>query len=371
MKTRCVDTQGARCEAQRSEKTLAIYQPRESGHRYYYVRMCIENTSDLRCVLITSKEGLRSREFGEHLAELYAGGQFEVEIVGRNDSVRRPLRVARRYPGWRMLVLDADSRMVGWFLASLLHGKRLTLLVMRPPDWFDGQRRSLRGVVKSALISASAKLARVRLLASTSDDKNGDLRSRSRFVPDPYPQVSVNTDKSNARRRLGLQGDDLVLAILGVITARKNPVLAMEVVVRLRSSGRPATLLLVGTMGVGVQRDLEGVPGFRKEYLHVVDDYVNDELLQTSAIASDCVLLLHTNEGTSGVLRHARMCNVPVLAAGSDVLMSEVKATSAGLTCGMSPSEVVAGVLQTRSTIPMDAAEARASRASFVKSLTG
>lgn len=126
-------------------------------------------------------------------------------------------------------------------------------------------------------------------------------------------------DRTEARRRLDIDPNELVIVAVRRLVARVGVDVLIEAVGRLRSEGRPVRLLVVGD---GIERPhLEAAAGRSlgpaATFLGAVDD---ETLLRAYQSADVCVVPTVAHEGFGLVVLEALACGTPVVASHIDGL---------------------------------------------------
>ena len=320
--------EGAPSRSTRSQETVTIYQFAYTGHRLKYVQLLALHALDrgMLTTLIMDTHASRSQEFRTHLKEL----ESSVRIVGvENGSLRGLVRLSRELPSDLVLVPDGDRLAARLGLAGRWTGDGgLTLLVARDPR----QRKSqslygqIKGRLKMRLLTRASRASRVRVLYLDSG-----LRTESELgvdrLKDPVTITSTTQSTLMLRRDWGLDSERYWFAIVGAITARKNPRLIAESISQI-SHRRPVGLLMAGVVDPEVAGDLKAMSARLASSgikFIVVDRMLSEIEIDSAIAAADCLVLAHSNEGPSGVLAKAAGTGVRVVAAGARTLERDVE----------------------------------------------
>jgi glycosyltransferase involved in cell wall biosynthesis len=146
---------------------------------------------------------------------------------------------------------------------------------------------------------------------------------------------------SQFRAELGLPPAGFLFAVLGSITARKNPILVAGAVAALPPEAS-AFLLVAGSIQPQLANDIASseICAQLGHRLILQDSYLDDDTLDRYLAASDCLVLAYSNEGASGLLAKAVVAGVPVLTAGPRSLATDVAALGTGRSCSLNVEDL-------------------------------
>ena len=298
-----------------SEKTV-------TGHRLYYVRLLADAliARGDYVHIATSVGALGSAEAALHLSELAP----EIELTEHRDLSLHGLELlSRQFNSDVTVVPDGDwllpmlLRRVGWRGAG-----KLNFLVMRENSqsgkWI---KRAFGTAGKRGIARLVGRMTNVNPIFLKSAVWKGKQKNIAR---DPVTQLAGPADVSNVRLDLGLAKDKYWFAVVGSITSRKNlPLVARA----LSNFGSERTGFLIA--GVCPPEELElarkHLDRLRSQSAQVVivNRLLGDVEMDALVLASDCLVLAHSNEGPSGLLGKAANSGTRVVAAGAQSLRAD------------------------------------------------
>jgi glycosyltransferase involved in cell wall biosynthesis len=194
------------------------------------------------------------------------------------------------------------------------------------PFTHPGLSARVRGVLKGALLRRAGLMRRVRLAVLSSPFSAPGWRGAAVAV-DPVLLADTSEDVATVRWRAGLGGDRYWFAVLGVIDARKNLDLVLDALLAARP---PATgLCLAGRLDAAARAALHSrrtALATADVELVVVEDPLTNAEFDAFVRAVDCVVVAHSNEGSSGVLAKAASAGTRIVAAGARSLRRDCAA---------------------------------------------
>lgn len=297
-------------------RSVLVVEPKTSGHRLYYVRLLVEEilAQGQIAIVAGSKSARTTSEWAMHMGHLDGLIEF-VEIVDNtSDEVSR---TARQAAVQHVVVPDGDALAMelGW-RRRWKSDATLSVLVMREPDQpsvVSGTKGG-KGFVKTLLLHSATRLDRVKIYVLKSSLWKG--KSRLSFVNDP---VSLAADP-RVLRRAGtswkLSEEKYWFGIVGAITERKN--IPMIVAALKQLDCRQIGLVVAGKISEGVKAtlEIEDLKQFGLESV-VHDRLLSDFELDSLVATLDCVVLAHSNEGSSGIMGKAAALGTRIVSAGA------------------------------------------------------
>ena len=248
--------------------------------------------------------------------------------------------------GYRADVLGASAaRALGIPVVSTVHG--FTGGRLRNRFYEAVQRLALRRMNGVAAVSRPLMEGLVR---------SGVPRRRIRLIPNGWAVRSVPLSRADARARLGLSPDAVVLGWVGRVTPEKGPDLFVETLARLGSAFGTASI-------VGDGRERPAVTA-RAEALGVADRVRWHGAVPDAGrlmAAFDVFVLSSRTEGTPIALFEAMAARVPVVATAVGGVPDVITAAEGLLVPGEDPAALAAAI-DTVLTRP-EAAVARAAAA--------
>lgn len=314
---------------------VLIFEPNHTGHHLMYVKLLIKRADamGLRVIVLTAEGVTQSEEYAVHLADVAI--QFQT-VQHSNTSLWELFRYCRRSDPQVLIVPDGDRfamrlGLARWLPFASRGWPRTNVLIMRDPkdDPVIGARRKFLRYIKRGLLESAAghpMITVLRLIPA------GDERAaRNAFlVRDPVEFTYDPDSVRDLRLRWGLRDDVFWFAILGSITSRKNVHLAINALLAL---GKPAGLLLAGKTSIDCMPSIASLAAMATvdiSFVHV-DRLLTDVEFDSALASIDCALLLHSNEGPSGVLGKVAASHTRVIAGGAGSLRADVQRSGLGV----------------------------------------
>lgn len=302
-------------------RRVLIVEANPGGHRYMYVRLLVQQArrAGLAPVLLLSNAPDGS-EYEEFLSDLAP------DVVRRAVvSLDAITQFSEAISAHRVIIPDGDGfilpvlRRRGWQGTGCL-----VLLQMRARATSRAPGRAQAvSVVKSGLRLIARRIKNVELYTLWPPSR---ARLRRWEVRDPVV-LSDSTDPSELAANWHVSPDRRWIAVVGAITARKNPELVIDAAVA--SGLTDVGVLIAGRMEEDLHARLldarERAAACGVEVIIARRLLTADELDAAIAVAST-VVLAHSNEGPSGIMYKALALGTPVLAAGAVSLRRECRA---------------------------------------------
>lgn len=301
----------------RSAPTL-IAQSLWDGHRLLYVRRLAESLRAIgeTPIVLLDPEAKASAEFARHLRPCRAGVTV---VFGAADSVAAVAAVARAHGAGHVVLPDGDAYLPDLALHGWRGGSTLSVLIMRPGG--QSPRPALRlcqSLVKRAL-RWTVRRRGIRVFALVSSLRR-DLRSTELRDPidlaGPVDTVPFGPDLDPGR---------YWFAVLGAVTLRKNLHLIAEALEHIDPAR--TGLLVAGVCdddALAAAEDALARYRARGGAVLMEDRLLSDGEFRSATCDVDCVLVLHSNEGPSGVLVQAVLAGTRVIAGGAQSLRRDV-----------------------------------------------
>jgi glycosyltransferase involved in cell wall biosynthesis len=298
---------------------LLLVEANPSGHRLMYVGRFLEeaHADGLDVEFLTTRptlESVQGREFiGGHLRTAINIRCSDLPL----DPCRRSLRVLRANIVDRVPVLLDGDRWLPLLALFWPPQRRMVILLMR--TWHGRVPRRPSEVLKFLCVLYLRLFTRVELRRLVGPfEKDVATPLSMPIVNDPLPRAQRIT-RGTARGALGINSNRRVLLIAGGIDHRKS---VKQVVDWLEGDPRASQLilLLAGCCSPDMRAEMAGPTAqqlIARGSLVCVDRFLNDNELASCLIAADVVLVLHENQGPSGVLAHAAVFGKPIVAWGS------------------------------------------------------
>ena len=204
-----------------------------------------------------------------------------------------------------------------------------------PQAW--GRRGKLR--LKSVLLRRVARMRGVEVFFLRGAGRTSAADGALNVVEDPVTMASTTTSVAAVRRAWQLGGDRFWFGVIGAISKRKNVDLICQALAA--TDGRIG-LLLAGLIAPDAQVDSERLEQLAARGIEVrqVSQILSDIEIDSAVAAVDCVLLMHSNEGPSGILGKAAATGTRVVAGGAQSLRDDVTALHLGTWVPLDPPQM-------------------------------
>jgi glycosyltransferase involved in cell wall biosynthesis len=178
--------------------------------------------------------------------------------------------------------------------------------------------------------------------------RGGSLARRAQLIPDPVPQPRV-TDRTEARRMLGIPEDGRYLGCVGVLDERKgiDNLIRAFAAAKLSEEDR---LLLLGGMSAGIRRLVNDEYGalLRAQRIVAIDRYATDLEFEAAVAALDLVCTTYPRHiGSVSIAIRAAAAGKPVLASDWGWLGLVVPRFGLGWTCDATSVEALTAAIPT------------------------
>lgn len=300
---------------------VLLWAPNPAGHRLYYIGLLARHATLLGLsVTIATQHSAEFEENAElHLASLGPAVQYlfvsDTSLAGIQEAARRTRAT---------LVLAPDGDQVAWDILRSGRWKSdvpIRLLVMRPSGQSGVRTRKFTSsIVKLAARNTLSLFPRVSVFTLASS-----LTPTSPKGTAPDPVSSSSTEKSSREFRLkhGLTKERYWFAVVGALDERKNVAMVADAISRL---GQPAGLMFIGKMSPEVRAQSDQFFERLRECkvgVITIDRLLTNDEVDDAIHAADCVVLAHSNEGSSGVLGKAAASGTRVIASGARSLRKD------------------------------------------------
>jgi glycosyltransferase involved in cell wall biosynthesis len=221
-------------------------------------------------------------------------------------------------------------RTVSVMLLARLRGQRLVWTPVFHPRRRSTWKNSGRYQVMAAFDTAAPHLARLTHAVSAATDEEAEFframgAPRTRVIPlvvDRAHRRLEGSERVDARKRLGLGDEPVVLLIAAHSPRRKGMGFASEVLKQLRSELPLATFLVVGGGNLG---PLAGQPGVK------ATGWCHDDVLLDAYRSSDLLFVPSLYEQFSRATIEAWACELPVVVTDGVALAPMTRLTEAGM----------------------------------------
>lgn len=211
-----------------------------------------------------------------------------------------------------------------------------------PDEWVRGNVHRVR---TGMLYRRAARVVPLFQRSADSIERlYGVPRDRVTVIPnarDPtLYSVPTEAQRSAARRRFGVQGSDIVIAMAGSLSAEKDVRSAIDAM----ESFSGATLLIAGEgpLRSELEARARSLPDGRVRFLGQLESSV--ELFQ----AADVLLLTSKTEGMPGVVLESALCGIPSVATDVGAVRDVIVHGETGhVLADVNPSSIVAAIRST------------------------
>lgn len=293
-----------------AEPLTLIVEPNSSGHRLYHVGLLIEEfvLKGKRAVILTTSAAVESSEWRARL------GHLEPEVILRPSNaftIPKIAQISAHLGAGVTILLDADPQLPSVFRRGWAGPGELKVLIIRP------DLRRGKSWAKKALILGAGLRSRVRVFSLRSPlvPRKGPIR----WVADPVLLRSSFESTCAIRERLDSHGDRYWFGVFGVITPRKN----LPLLIAALSDQPDVGLLLAGIVDPVVNRAIAPLAAkfvANGGQLVHLSGPLTDADFDSAIGAVDCVVALHSNEGSSGVLLKGAASGRRLILAGAKSL---------------------------------------------------
>lgn len=299
-------------------RRVLIVEPNHSGHRLYYVRLIVNEVVSRGDVAIVGvgPGATSSEEWQLHLRKI----RSQLEIVECGDSARRTVaELAALTFADHVIVPDGDA-IIAEIGRSRKWTTRATLaaLLMREhgqPSRIPGLA-ALKSKAKRLLVASANGVSGVHVRVLKSSLWLGE--SSAHTVRDPVSLVDDSGAIQNAVAQWDLNSDRYWFGVVGAISQRKN--ISAVAAALLSCTSRPLGLVIAGKFAVDVVDEVEALVHELEEHgvaVRIHDRLLSNLELDSLVAAVDCVVLAHSNEGSSGIMGKAAVLGTRVAAAGA------------------------------------------------------
>ncbi|WP_211879768.1 hypothetical protein [Pseudarthrobacter albicanus] len=308
-------------------RRVLVVEPNATGHRLYYVRLIVEEilARGQVALVATAPKADSSPEWNLHLSHLVS----QTEYLASSDFTPMGIAIlANRLDVDHVVVPDGDPVAIEIGRRRAWPAKAsITVLVMREhaqPSRIPGVAR-LKGILKNGLLRSANTVQGVTVCILKSPLWAG--YSSLPVALDPVTLAGDAAERLDASKAWNLDSTRYWFGIVGAITARKNLPLVAAAIARLQ--GENVGLVLAGKVSDDVRATIPEIQEMLAQSgtSFIVENRLLSELEIDSLIAAlDCVVLAHSNEGSSGIMGKAAMSGTRIAAAGARSLKSDCRA---------------------------------------------
>lgn len=331
---------------------VAVLEVEPEGHRLHYVAHLVRAAGPGRCVVLTTDQAVRSRDYGL-VSQALADATTVLDDADSPATALASAISAARSAGIRRLVVpDGDRYLAPLLLRRVRHPAsdlEIRLLLLRTAAVSGPERPRPATLIKPLLVRALRRFRHVEVFFLT--DALGVVESRRGYpgvrpvqdaVLRPGPQVPDRPDW------LPPSSGSMLIGVFGVIEPRKN----LPVLVQAVSRFPDGVLVVAGRLDRAVRQFVDTdatVAALRSDGRMVVVDRMLDADELAGALAGvDVVAVLHDNDSPSGILAEACVRGTPSLVPEGGLLAQVVDATGIGVACPLDPSGVAEGLRRVR-----------------------
>lgn len=309
-------------------RKVLIVEPNQDGHRLQYVAIVIRECLDAgdSVLVATLPSVLNSPEWRMYLA----GYESEITVIETPRVCPKEVRrVAIQLGVDHVVVPDGDSFAYSLVTSRAWSGPMtVSALVMRPggqPSRLPGMT-PLKTAVKQAVLLAANRHRNVRIFALKSSVWQGfSVLPTLRDPVSVWPisaGTSLLTERADKRRYW--------FGVVGVVGERKNLPLIAEALAGMDCSN--IGLIVAGRIQSSVLEASEAHLRRISELggaVKLLDRLLEDQELDNLIADLDCVVLAHSNEGSSGVFGKAAALGTRIIASGARSLKMDCRGVEA------------------------------------------
>ncbi|MDQ0734047.1 hypothetical protein [Arthrobacter agilis] len=311
-------------------RRVAIVEPNFTGHRLYYVRLLVEESTrrgDEVFVLLADGAS-SSDEFKHQLADLQ--GKFTLVSLRertQNLDVGRLGSIAADFKTDLIVVPDGDRVARAMAFSSKWKGPgNLSVLVLREKAQSDGflGRAYLVNALKYLIHrwADRGRNAKIVLLKTALWTGKSTLTTAN----DPVTMSATKTSIRQVREEIGLDSSRHWFSVLGFVDERKNLPLVARTLAQLDAQ-RIGFLVAGQCAPTALNSALPFIDLMRSNggSVIVIDRMLSDLELDSVVSAVDTVIMAHSNDGSSGLFGKAAAAGTRIVAAGSKTLRNDIE----------------------------------------------
>lgn len=354
--------------AGQAEDAVLIVEPNSDGHRLYYVALLVRwcRSHGLAATLVTTPRAVSSAEWAIHLdaadlvVELRPADWFGIDNVAH---------LADRSRSAVTVIPDGDRYLWPLVRAGWKPHRRLSVLSMRPDAQNAGSRLVglVRGAVKKGLIVAADMRPRVRVFALRSPLSS--RRTPLRWVADPITLRRDDELVTALRAELHAMAPSYWVGVFGAIDPRKN----LHLLAQALLSHPEVGLLVAGRIDDAsdalARAPLAAFQAAGGSFVHLAPP-MDDAHFDSAICAVDCVVVAHSNEGSSGVASKAAAAGRRLVLSGARSLRRDARALGDQAVWVPLDAAAIAQAVAAASATAAPRATVRAEADDFVRSLT-
>jgi glycosyltransferase involved in cell wall biosynthesis len=296
-----------------------------SGHRLNYVRLVAGSALELGLeVFLMLPAGAKSHpNFELQIAPLLNAVHVEETV---NFSLENIEQLSRSLSVQVVVVTDGDSAARQIARGRVWRGDAtLSLLIMRERD--QSVRLGLQ-LAKTLVRGLALRFVSYRKNVNVTVLKPSSWAGRSWLdtVNDPIEVAATESSIAQLERDWGLRNDLRWIAVVGVISERKNLPMIAEAIASIGEHS--IGFLIAGTCEPAeMEKSARAIEMAQSKGVQVVvrNELLSDAQLDSAIALAECVVLAHSNEGPSGILGKALLLGTKVVASGARSLRRDAR----------------------------------------------
>lgn len=309
-----------------ARKRILVVEPNHSGHRLFYVRLIVQQALEGGChvIVATRPEAKLSAEWELHLQRVASQVDF---IEFAESSSKAVSKLAEEVSADHVVVPDGDALIadIGRRRKWQAHASVSALLMREQgqPSRMPGVTR-FKTTIKRLLMFSAAHVRGVRVHVLKSSLWSGTMTARE--VRDPVVLADQIDAIHRAAKSWELDPERYWFGVVGAVTPRKN-VHAIAAALQMPMS-KPVGLVIAGSCDPVVSGQLGNLADELRRSgvaVRVENRLLSDVELDSVIAAVDCVVLAHSNEGSSGIMGKAAVLGTRVAAAGARSLEADCR----------------------------------------------
>ena len=323
-----------------------------TGHRLMYVRLLIEQAlrKQLSVAVLLGFDHEASDEYAQHI-----GPASEKVVLVRSDIINlHTIKEHAESLGVSHVVIPTGDRTALRLGTCISWNTKFTLsiLVMRDPSIHWAPLHAVpRLFIKRVLLSRAGRRPGVLIYRLRSAGTINPSSSRL-SLEDPVQLCYTSGSVQTLRTEWGLTDDRFWFGVVGAISQRKNVPLILQC---LRTLQRPVGLLIAGVASDDSVLSRAEIDDLRLLDVKViqVNRNLTDIEIDSAIKGLDCVLLLHSNEGPSGILGKSAAAGTRVVAGGAKSLKQDLAALAIGIWVPLEPVRITDALESAMNSAPV------------------
>lgn len=353
-----------------NRRRVLVVEGNPDGHRLYYLSLLVAAALEAgdEVHVATTESAVRSSEWVLHMEHL--GSAFSLQLVSE-FSVEALGALSKNLGTDHVAIPDGDACAYEIAKSRRWLGRgTIAILVMREkgqPARIPGMAL-LKTFVKRVVLQHANRVPRVQIRVL----KSAPWRGRSALPVSRDPVSFTTRGGAGELRKAILPPGIFWFGVVGSVDPRKNLPLVASAVARLNR--KDVGLVIAGQVRDHVLESAESSFQLVRAMggsIVVMDRLLEDSEFDQLIAELDCVVLAHSNEGSSGILGKAVAAGTRIVAAGASTLRSDCKNIGLGAEWSPLDARSLGESLGRATAAPRPAPKILASPEEFASSLLG